>query len=74
MFLNINRLLEITKRERNELLLSMKNLQELDSIPFPYITPVIPRLLPREVVKSEHFVLDDLLKSIPGSYSQAGSA
>ena len=69
MFLNNSRLLEITKRERNELLLSMKNLQELDSSPFPYITPVIPRSLPGEVVRGEHFVLTDLLKSIPGSYS-----
>ena len=70
-FLNISRFLEITKRERNELLLSMKNLQELGSNPFPYIAP---RPLPREAVKGEHFVLVDLLKLIPGSSSQAGSA
>ena len=68
-FLNISLLLEITKRERNELLLSVKNLQELGSSPFPYIAPVIPRLLPGEVVRGEHFVLADLLKSIPGSCS-----
>ena len=40
MFLNISRLLEITERERNELLLSVKNLQELGSSPFPYIAPI----------------------------------
>ena len=51
MFLNISRLLEITKRERNELLLSMKNLQELSSIPFPYKAPIIPRPLLGESVK-----------------------
>ena len=61
-FLNISRWLEITKREPNELLLSVKNLQELGSSPFTYIAPVIPHPLPGEVVKGEHFVLTDLLK------------
>ena len=74
MFLNISRWIEITERERNELLLSVKNSQELGSSPFPYIAPVIPRPLPREVVGGEHFILADLLKSISGSSSQAGSA
>ena len=74
MFLYINRWLEITERELNELLLSMKNSQELGSSPFPYIAPVIPRPLPGVVVGGEHFVLADLLKSISGSFSQAGSA
>ena len=74
MFLNISRWLEITERERNELLLSVKNSQELGSSPFPYIAPVIPRPFPGEVVGGEHFVLSDLLKSISGSSSQAGSA
>ena len=45
-------------------LLSVKNSEELGSSPFPYIAPVIPRLLPGEVVGGEHFVLVDLLKSI----------
>ena len=70
MFLNISRLLKIIERERSELLLLMKNSQELGSSPFPYIAPVIPRPLPREVVGGEHFVLADLLKSISGSSSQ----
>ena len=74
MFLNISRWIEINDRERSELLLSVKNSQELDSSPFPYIAPVIPRLLPREVLGGEHFVLVDLLKSISGSFSQAGLA
>ena len=74
MFLNISRWLEINERERNELLLSVKNSQELGSNPFPYIAPVIPRPFPREVVGGEHFVLANLLKSISGSFSQAGSA
>ena len=74
MFLNISRLLEIIERERSELLLPMKNSQELGSSPFPYIAPVIPRPLPGEVVGGDHYVLADLLKSITSSSSQAGSA
>ena len=74
MFLNISRLLEIIERERSELLLPMKNLQELVSSPFHYIAPVIPRPLPGEVVGGDHFVFADLLKSITSSSSQAGSA
>ena len=71
----IIRLLEITEGERNhELLLSMKNLQELGANTFPYIVPVIPHLLPEELIKGEHFILADLLKSIPSSSSQVGSA
>ena len=68
----IRRLLEIIERERNhELLLYVKNLRELGVNPFPYIVSVIPCLLPAELIKGEHFVLADLLKSIPGSSSQA---
>ena len=68
-------LVEINERELNhELLLSTKNLHELDSSPFPYIVPVLPCMLPEEVIKGEHFVLANLLKLIPGSSSQAGSA
>ena len=70
---HIRRLLEITKGERNhELLLYVKNLRELGANPFPYIVLVIPCPLLAEFVKGEHFVLADLLKSIPGSFSQAG--
>ena len=66
----IKRLLEITEREHNhELLLFAKNLQELGPNPFPYIVHVIPRPLLEELIKGEHIILHDLLKSIPGSYS-----
>ena len=68
-------MLEITEQEHNhELLLSVKNFQEFGVSPFPYIFPILPRPFPEELVKGEHFVLKDLLKSIPGSSSQAGSA
>ena len=73
MFLNIIRLLEIIEREHSELLVSVKNSQELVSSPFPCIALIIPHPLPEEVVMGEHFVLADLLKSISGSSSQAGS-
>ena len=70
----IRRMLEITERELNhELLLSVKNLHELGASPFLYIVPVIPRPLPVELIKCEHYVLVDLLKSIMGSSSQVGS-
>ena len=62
----IRRLLEIIEMERHyKLLLSVKNLQDLGDNPFPYIVPVLPRPLPNEVVKGEHFVVTDLLKSLP---------
>ena len=71
----IKQLLEITERELNhELLLSIKNLQELGADPFSYIVHVIPRPLPKELIKGEHFILVDLLKSIPGNSSHAGFA
>ena len=68
-------ILKITEREHNhKIFLFVKNLQELGASPFPYIVPVIPRLLPEELIKGEHFIFADLMKSIPGSSSQAGSA
>ena len=73
MFLNISRWLEIAERERSELLLFVKNSQQLGFRTFPCMVPIIPCSLPREVVGGEHFVLADLLKSILGSFSQEGS-
>ena len=71
----IRRLLKITKVERNhELLLFVKNLGELGASPYHYIFPVILRPMLAEPIKGEHFVLFDLLKSIPSSSLQAGSA
>ena len=63
---------EITEATCNhELLLTVKNLQDLGDSPFPYIIPIVPCLLSVEVIKGEHFVLADLLKLVPGSSSQA---
>ena len=63
-FPNTSRLLEVTKKEHNEPLLSVKNSQELGSSPFPYIAPILPRLLPGEVVGGEYFVFVDILKEV----------
>ena len=48
--------------------------RHIGAIPFCYIVLVIPRSLPEEFVKGEHFVLANFLKSILGSSSQAGLA
>ena len=72
---NIRQLLEIMEAEcYHELLLTAKNLRDLGSSLFPYIIPIVPRSLPAEDIKGEHFVLADLLKLVPSSSSQAVSA
>ena len=46
-FKKIQKLLEISERERHhEILLTARNLRELSRSPSPYIIPVIPRSLP----------------------------
>ena len=42
--------------------------------PVPYSLPIIPRLLPSEIVVEEHFVTADLLRLISGDASTSGSA
>ena len=58
----------------HELLLTVKNLQELGGSPFPYIIPIVPRSLLAKVIEGEHFVLVDLLKMVLGNSSHAISA
>ena len=71
-FKKIQRLLEIFEWERHhEILLTAKNLRELSRSPSPYIIPVIPRLLPSEIVEGEHYVIVELLNLAPGSSSPA---
>ena len=70
----MSQLLQITEGERNhELLLSVKNLQELGSSPILYIVPVLPSPLPSKLVTGKHFVLADLLKLLPRISSQVES-
>ena len=48
----IRLLLEITEMEHShKLLLYVRNLQELGASPFPYIVPIFPRLLSKELVR-----------------------
>ena len=69
-FKKIQRLLEISERERHhEILLTAKNLHELSRTPSPYIIPVIPRPLPAKIVEGEHYVIVDLLNLALGSSS-----
>ena len=71
--MKIRRLLEIFEQEwHHEVLLTVKNLHDLSRDPSPYSVPIIPRLLPSEIVEGENFVIADLLSLIPGSYSPAG--
>ena len=71
-FKNIQKLLEIFERERHhEILLTVRNLCELSRNHSPYILPVIPRPLPIEIVKGEHYVIADLLNLASGSSSPA---
>ena len=65
-------MLKISEQERNqEVLLTVKNLHDLSRHPSPYSIQIIPRPLPSEIVKGEHFVTKDLLNLIPGSSSSA---
>ena len=71
-FKKIQKLLEISERERHhKILLTVKNLCELSHNPSSYILPVIPRHLPTEVVEGEHYVIADLPTLVPGSSSPA---
>ena len=51
-FKKIQKLLEISERERHhEILLTARNVRELSCSPSPYILPVIPRHLPTKIVE-----------------------
>ena len=69
-FKNIQKLLEISKRERHhEILLAVRNLRELSHHPSLYILPVIPCPLPSEIEEGEHSVIADLLNLAPSNSS-----
>ena len=74
-FKKIRRLLEVSERERHyKVLLTLKNLVDIRRNPTCYNLPVIPRLLPSEVVVKEHFVNVDLLRLISSGASTSGGA
>ena len=74
-FEKIRRLLEVSERERHyKVLLTLKNLADVRHSPTCYNLPVIPRLLPSEVVARDHFVNVDLLHLISSGASTSGDA
>ena len=63
----ICRLLEVSEHEcRYEVLLTLKNLADVRRSPSPYSPPIIPCLLPLEIVDEEHFVTSYLLSLLAG--------
>ena len=64
-FEKICRLLEVSERERHyKVLLTPENISDVRHNPAPYNLPVIPRPLPSDVVKGEHFVVADLRRLV----------
>ena len=64
-FEKIRRLLEVSKRERHcKVLLTPENISAVRHNPAPYNLMVIPRPLPLDVVKGEHFVVADLRRLV----------
>ena len=60
-FDRLNKLFEIAAVERHhQTLLTARNLLAVVREPQPYITNILPRWLPKQVVPGEHFVLKDL--------------
>ena len=54
-------LLEIFEHERHyKVLLTPDNISAIRRNPAPYTLPVIPRLLPSDIVEGENFVIADL--------------
>ena len=69
----ICKLLEIFEHERYyEVILTLKNLADVRQSPAPYSLPIIPCLLPSEIVDGEHFVTTYLLNLIVGNASPFG--
>ena len=64
-FEKIRRLLEISEQELHfQVLLTRKNISVVRNHPAPYTLPVIPRLLPSNVVDGEHFVIADVRRLV----------
>ena len=64
----IHRLLEISEQEHHyKVLLTPDNIFAVRRNLAPYTLPVIPRLLPSDIVEGEHFVIADLRRLISSS-------
>ena len=65
--------MEVSEQERHcEVLLTLKNLADVRRSPAPYSLPIIPRLLPSEIVGEEHFVTTYLLDFLEGRTPSPG--
>ena len=72
-FEKISRLSEISEQERHyKILLTPDNISAVRRNPAPYTLPVIPRLLPSNIVEGEHFVIADLRRLISRSACPSG--
>ena len=68
----IRRLLEISELERHyQVMLTRENIAVVRRNPDPYTLPVIPRLLPSNVMEGKHFVLADVRRLVSGSASSS---
>ena len=69
----IRRLLEVSEQERHcEVLLTLKNLDDVSRSPAPYSLPIIPRSLPSEIVSGENFVTVDFLDLLAARAPSSG--
>ena len=73
-FEKIRRLFKISEQERHyKVLLTLDNISTVRRNPSPYTLPVIPRLLPSDIVEWEHFVIADLRRLISSGARPSGS-
>ena len=69
----IRRLAEIFEQEHHyKVLLTLDNISAVRHNPAPYTLPVIPRLLPSDIVEREHFFIVDLRHLISSSARPSG--
>ena len=74
-FEKIRRLSEISEQERHyKVLLTPDNISVVRRNPAPYTLPVIPQLLPSDVVEGEHFVIADLRRLVLSSAHPSGGS
>ena len=72
-FEKIRRLSEIFEQERHfKVLLNPDNISAVRCNPAPYNLPIIPRLLPSDVMEGEHFFIADLRRLVSSSTRPSG--
>ena len=67
-FKKIRRLSEISEQEWNyKILLTQDNISTVRNNPAPYTLPIIPLLLPSDIVEGKHVVIADIRRLISSS-------